>query len=483
MRIVPNRKLILASLWIVFIIILSVACTSTPSSSRPLAAGTYPIASVFKNYYKDLGGEQVLGPAISKVFARGDAQYQYTVSALLVYNPNASFSQRLQLAAIAREWEISDVIEQQPADPSIPYLNGHRVWEEVLPTYRQWGAHTLGMPLTGVRYNEEKQRYEQYYENLGFYRNVTDSPGQLHFLPYGDWFCAEHCPYEIYDTALPTPSAHIISGDVDKVFEDVAASLYNLTGGAISETYLAPDGYYESKYENVILYADPQSLNLVHLRPLPGLLGIIPDALAARSSEPGMLFYLVQGDLGYNVPQYFWDYIQYHGGLELSGPPITELQPRSVGVSWQCYLNYCLEYHANGPAALRVRPSALGITFMHQNPIQDQSLVTQPAGIISLHVWESYPLLNSGQLQEIGIGINEDGKPMVGVEFTLSVTLPDSTVQSYYLPPTGENGQASIQMQVTGAPNGSAIAYRVCTVGLLDQTVCVEESFLIWDSP
>ena len=115
------------------------------------AEGTYPVAVIFEDFYVKLGGKEVLGPAISSVFSRGDVRYQYTVNALMVYDPGASYSQRYQLASIAQEWDIEEPPELQPDDPSIPYINGHQVWEEIQTFYKDFGGFLIGPPITGVR--------------------------------------------------------------------------------------------------------------------------------------------------------------------------------------------------------------------------------------------------------------------------------------------------------------------------------------------
>lgn len=447
------------------------------------AEGTYPVAVIFQDFYAKLGGEQTLGPAISSVFSRGELRYQYTVNALMLYDPGATYSQRYQLAPIAEEWGIEEPPELQPSDPNIPYINGHQVWEEIRPFYKDFGGILIGYPLTGVQFNEEKNRYEQYFSNLGFYRNYTDDPGDVHIMPYGEWFCGSKCEFEIQDAVLASATDDLIASDIDRVFLESARRLGNdFTGPAISVTLLANDGNYEKAFKNIVFYSLPDDQSLVYLRPLPQLVGILPDPPVPPSNVAGMYFYKVQDDLGYNVPQYFLDYIALHGSMELSGPPITELHPKSAGVSWQCFTNYCLEYHTSAPEAMRVQPASLGSEYIDLVP-SSQPKVTEPAGAIGLQAWERYPLLPSGQSQEIGMAIDEDGVPLAGMEFSLTVTLPDGTTRNYFLSPTGIDGQTSVILDPIEAPNGSSILYQACVVSVLDRPVCIQGMFLIWDNP
>jgi hypothetical protein len=479
-----NRQknvLLLFFIGITFIFLASACDKQDEVDSHAL--GTYPIAVIFEDFYEKLGGEEILGPAISSVFSRGDVRYQYTVNALMVYDPGASYSQRYQLAPIAKEWGIEEPPELQPGDPDVPYINGHQVWEEIRPFYKDFGGFLIGSPLTGVQYNEEKGRYEQYFTNLGFYRNSLDSPGKVHLMPYGDWFCASKCEYEIQDAVLVSPSDDLMASDIDRVFLEYARRLGNdFTGPAISVTLLASDGNYEKAFKNVVLYVSPDDQNFVYLRPLSQLVGTLPDPPVPPSDVPGMYFYEVQDELGYNVPQYFLDYIAMHGSMELSGPPITELHPTSDGVSSQCFTNYCLEYNATAPEAMRVQPASLGNKYIEQVP-STQPKVTEPAGAIGLQAWERYPLLPSGQSQEIGMAIDEDGVPLAGIEFSLTVTLPDGTQRNYFLSPTDADGQTTVSLDPIEAPNGSSILYQACVVSVLDRPVCIPGMFLIWDNP
>ena len=38
-------------------------------------------------------------------------------------------------------------------------------------------------------------------------------------------------------------------------------------------------------------------------------------------------------------------------------------------------------------------------------------------------------------------------------------------------------------LTIGATPNGTLIPYKVCVVGVTDPPVCVEEGFVVWDSP
>jgi hypothetical protein len=487
MQILLRRKYILFPIALLLVLITT-NCRGTSNELFDLYPGSYPIDPIFIEFYEKLGGENVLGPAISPIFSRDGTQYQYTVTSLMVHDTHESPPNDYHLAEIAIEWGIEEPPELASGKPHVPYLNGHNIWEEVLPYYSQHGAIILGEPLTGVVFNEEKGRYEQYLENVGFYRFEDDPEGQVHLLPYGAWMCAGACDFEIED-AIPNRQDSSLSGEAihhaDSVFLEISERLgFDFTGYPLSDTYIASDGNFEKVFANVVLFSNPQNPTKVYLRPLPLLLGINPEPPVPPTDENGIYFYPTQDNLGYNVPEPFMYYITAHGTMEVSGPPITEYHAIDTSLSKQCFSNICLEYHPNAPEDLHIRPSALGQQYQSVNQQQDVGIDTpQPTGMIGVQVWERYPLLPTNQMQEIGAAIYDNNLPLKGVEFTLVVTMPDGSQRTYYMPPTGDNGQSIIQLESIVASNGTVIPYQVCIIGLVEIPVCVIESFVLWDSP
>lgn len=475
--------------FVISLIFLMVACKGDTSISPATYPESYPIDDLFLDFYERLGGEKFLGPGISPAFSREGVNYQYTVAGLLVYDVNAPTPQQFSLAPIAREWEIEEPPEPEPVKQDVPYVNGHMIWEEVLPYYIEHGSAILGEPLTGVKYNPTKNRYEQYLLNVGFYRGVDEPLGAIHLLPYGAWMCAQACDYEIQD-AVPDRQTVIPSNEAlrqaDEVFLEIAARLgFDFTGEPLGEAKLAEDGKFEKVFENIVLFSDPQMPTQVSLRPLPLLIGIEPDPPVPASKEiPRIYFYPTQGDLGYNVPEPFVFYITGHGTMEVSGIPITELHQLNESVMRQCFTNLCLEYHSNAPAVLQIRPSALGIDY--QQVSVEPTLETptpKPSGMVSVQVIERYPILPADQSQIVEGLIYEDQTPLKDVEFVVILTLPDGNRSTVYMPPTDRNGKSSVVLDPINAPNGTVIPYQACVLGIFDPPVCILESFVIWQNP
>ena len=63
--------------------------------------------------------------------------------------------------------------------------------------------------------NYAQQRIEQYFENVGFYRNFSDPAGSVHLLAYGAASCAERCAYQPAVDAVIHTSTTL---EVDRVF-------------------------------------------------------------------------------------------------------------------------------------------------------------------------------------------------------------------------------------------------------------------------
>ena len=473
---------------LLFILLLT-ACDGSPSI---LLSQYYPVDSLFLSFYESLGGEELLGPALSPIFENRGVQYQYTAGALMVHNPGAPANQKFTLAEVTKGWNIQEPAEPVPQDPSVPYINGHVVWEEVLPLYQKYGAAIFGVPLTGVKYNLDKRQYEQYFSNVGFYRSENDPPGveSIHMLHFGAIMCGDACGsmggIAVSDEPLkPAPASDDALQNADSIFMEIASRLgLEFTGQPLKETYQAQDGMFEKVFENVVLYADPLNPTQIKLRPLPNILGIPADPPVPPSGVQGTYFYQTGDNLGYNVPEIFMDYVTLHGTMEISGPPITELHAILNDYSRQCFTNLCLEYHANAPENLRIRPSAFGHDYLNRfsgGSIQPQ--VEPSPGVIRVQVWEGYPLVATYENQFIGVAIYEDDKPLSGVEFVLTINMPDGSSPVYYLIPSTSDGQSQIILNPIEAPNGTTVSYKMCVLGLNIPNGCVEDSFIIWENP
>jgi hypothetical protein len=470
----------LALIIISLLIILSVnACNQSADAFTP---GTYPVDPTFSDFYRGFGSVSFLGPAISPSFEKEGITYQYIVSGLMVYDPGQMPLTRFHFSPIASiEWKINDLVEPVPMNSEVLYVNGHRIWEEASSFYNRYGADIIGLPVSGVTANDEKQRYEQYFEGLGFYRNYSEPAGQIQLMPYGYWMCGENCQYQETDESKPAASYARDFSETEQLFLQISDNLgYGYTGAPVDSPYKANDGNYEMVFENAILFIDPSNGNQIMLRPLPAWLGIQIDTPTSEIKADWLSFYQISDNLGYNVPNLFSVYIAAHGGAAYSGNPITEYRILPDGGYTQCFTNICLEYHPTSPEDLRTRPHALGIEYL-TNGTNITVPNTSFADALQINVYEQYPLIPSGQNQVINIEALQNDAPMRGIELSLVVKQPDGITKTYTLNPTREDGTTSIELDKINGPNGAIVQYKVCVLGAVSPQICFSRSYTIWD--
>ncbi len=155
--------------------------------------------------------------------------------------------------------------------------------------------------------------------------------------------------------AVASNSIDILSY-IDPVFQSFVTQYgADMTGFALTEAFASPDGKWEQILENVVLVADsridPQS---VTLRPLSEKVHIMVEEPRSQGGDPEMYFYPVQENKGYEIPLYFWDYIQKHGGVPVTGVPVTHYSLLAGQVYHQCFTNLCLTYDSVGQSSRRV---------------------------------------------------------------------------------------------------------------------------------
>ena len=479
--------------------------------SAGLPQGYDGVDPMFREDYEMLGGAEILGLAISPPFEMNNVHYQYTAAALLKRDANTGQNNVFHLAALGLDMGIAEPPIPEPPDPDGRYVDGHVIQSAFLPLYdRLQGERYVGKPLTEARNNREKQRTEQYFENLGMYWLESEGPEQVRLLHYGAWKCDAICRSPEDDDAgvkLPHPT--------DKVFWEAVGRLgADFTGVAITEAYKTPDGYTEQVFENVVLVSDPENPNHVFLRPIVEALGYKVDPLTVPSGKEGYEFYAVKDGLGYNIPKVFADYLARHGGMDASGPPITEVYRDNHLIERQCFTNLCLELLQKSAGGPLVRPAQLGylyrmLSLSPVKPKQENAAPPSPeseaggaesqpspnpeateasfSGItgreLTMRVWESYAMLAPDQNQEIGVSISENNAPMSNMEPILTLTFPDGREKSYIMLPSGEDGVSTMTIGPIDQPNGSLISYLVCIFDLTYERYCVKDSFMIWQNP
>lgn len=556
----PNKSL--APVLLIFLTTL-IACgrdvqpQPSPQEARPpglIPEETFPVDPIFEGLYDSLGGFDNLGPALTPLQESGNLKIQYVEAALMVFDPQSAGSDQYRLAPLGLVFGIAEPAVANPGVPDDRYLNGHVIFEDFVPLLDQLGGPRIaGRPLTEARYNPDKDRVEQYFENLGFYTLAGESGGDVQLLAYGAFACDRRCRYQPNPASIPT-----LRPLLPEPFASRVSQLgVTFVGRTLTEPYLNSDSQIEIIFENLVLATTVQvptqegfelpirlwlpqilkqivqekgiewpfriylpfipsntsgeiksdgSIHLrinfhawlppiralaqsesveVFVRPIVRELGIQPQPFVPASDDDLMVFHPIDGDRGHNVPAYFEDYLNRHGGSEISGDPLTEVFLHQEGVFRQCFENLCLDFDTRAPEGQRLRPAALGARYkerFYQQP-GDEFGESQSLEDTRLRVWESQSFVSTHEIQVINVAVHENEVPLMNREPEIMLTLPDNTQFEYHFPPTGEDGHSAIEIPPINAPSGSLIAYEVCLRVISGEQLCVTDNYLIWNYP
>jgi len=343
------------------------------------------------------------------------------------------------------------------------------------------GDRWVGLPLTRARFNPDKGRVEQYFENMGFFRFEDDPPGTVHLMPYGLWKCAGEC------SQYPgVQNAGISSSSVEEIRspfgEAIARFGTAFTGDTISSAYHAADGSIEQMFKNVVLFQDPDSPIGVSLRPISSLLDRVDQKYQIRQEGAEDYFREIENGNGFYIPTYFMEFIDRYFGFEISGEPVTGLEEIRDGVSQQCFENYCLLFDAAADTGQQVRILPQGQKYKEEfyrdvgKPKNEVPVVRN----FQMDIWEQMPQISSQEKQQIGACIHEGGIALANVTAVINVNTDGQGSSTFYFDPTDSGGCAFLELEPIQASNGTTVDYQVCFQGLGDQEYCKRDSYLIW---
>lgn len=461
------------------------ACVPLAPQSAP-EKGTYPVDALFREFYASLGGQDTLGPAITALFNRPENQCQYTQNALLCFSPQANGMERYTLEALGTSMGVSETLDpsavESAAAETIP------VYEDFAPLYEKMvGSIYVGKPLTTVRFNPNRNRIEQYFENVGFYRNIDADRGEIHLLAYGVYACSSDCHFTPPEAAVVVPGPAV----VEQPFLSQLVRLGGLTvfGMPLTEPYVAADGGLEQVYENVVMYSPANTPASMRLRSTTILLNIQQESLIPENTETpaGVIFYTVKNNLGHYVLLEFDHFIASHGGLEISGQPTSEVTQLGDGLMRQCFENYCLRFDSTRTANERVRLEPLGRDYMLAFNIQPYKsapfLITPESVRVVVHAGSPRLPADQPQTFELIVMYAESEQPIANAGATLTLMLPGGQQALYNLPPTDAQGRTSLTIAPIQPPpgNGKVISFEACLNNPTGQPVCTSETYLIWN--
>lgn len=440
--------------------------------------GTYPVDLIFIDFYEAFGGEAGLGPAISIATTVDGVTKQHIEAGMMMFDPGEPESSRFKFAPLGLELGTGEGELLGKAYSTGRIIAGYLVIEEFLDEYeRLGGARFVGKPISEAFYNTEKNRIEQYYENLGFYQLEGES--QIRLMPYGAYACDRNCRNQEPIAGIPILHSVLPDSFLNKTLE---LSL-PFVGKPLTGVHYGADGRQEVIFENIVLVADDGSSQEVGIRPIVELFSEFVQTPAVSQNSPLNVFYEIDDGIGYDVPLYFVEFLNANGGTQIAGDPVSHVFSPEPGIFWQCFTNLCLEFNLNMDGDGRLHPVPLGIEYKEK---QFDRIIdfksSQALEKLEIKVWERDSFVSSSGSQEIQVALYEDRRPLVNFEPLLLVTMPDGSQRKAYFQPSDENGRTSIKLAPIDAPNGTLIAYRVCLYGIDENPRCVGDNYLIWNS-
>ncbi len=464
------------------------ACNSLDNAGGlSLSGSPFEVDPSFREFHTILGGEAILGPAIAEIQVSEHLRAQFTANAMMVLDTRADPKDRFSLYPLGRLFGVEEAPSPPPPDAGDRYINGHLIHEDFYPLYlKLGGARYAGLPLTNARYNPTYARLEQYFENVGFVILDADPEGRATLMRYGAFHC-EACGYPYSPSSAPQ-NVPVLRDASARTFKLSAARLGSeFTGTGLTDVYQAEDGAVEVIYEYLVLYIDPDRPDQTFVRPAMLMIGFPVQEPVAPMNNPAMAFVSIDGEKGHNVPHVFLDYLARHGGLDVAGLPITELGLLQEGIFRQCFTNLCLDFYLDPPRPEReIQPAAIGQVYKgrYYDPFVEESFSsTQALGEVTMQVWESRPLINSEETQELFVRLSERDEPLERWEPILTIVYPDGNSDLRRFPPTASNGISQLQVGPIQAPNGTLIPYQVCIESPGNPAACVHEAYLIWGNP
>ncbi len=477
------------------------ACSSSYLDNVSGVQDSFPIAAVFREYYDQVGGENVLGKPISPPVQEENFVYQYTVNAVLVKATNLEHQTDVLLSPVGLDLTLPKYKAKSPIYEGSFYVNNVAVYDEFISLFQKLGGESrVGNPLTSLRYNPLKKRYEQLFESVGFYFTEADPKGMVKLLAYGVWKCQSACIYPYNKEAEVTQSnvidPHFIAF-VDQVGSD-------FTGFAITDAFQTNDGKIQQVFENLALEYIPNQDPAVVLMNIPTSIGILSEQMVNKTSQVDQVFIPIKGEKGHNIPRQFLDYINLHGGLDVIGLPINEASQVGNQTFWQCFEKLCIEKDGRLAGVYQIHPSALGLEYLYlHNPkeenTQDKNTPTltspQPRSTLipptlipqehpfEMNLRQAHAWVDANTPQEIRLVVTKNHIPIEGISPYLIIIRPDGEPIRFAMPATDAQGVSVGQIPAITAPNGTLISYKVCIKPIDFEEQCEQGGYPIWVQP
>jgi hypothetical protein len=298
-------------------------------------------------------------------------------------------------------------------------------------------------------------------------------------MPYGAYACNRNCRNQDHIAGIPVLQTVLPDTFLKKTLELGLP----FVGKPLTGVHYDIDGNQEVIFENIVLVAEDDFAKEVGIRPIVEQIGEYVQDPTESQNSPLSVFYEVGNGVGYDVPNYFVEFLKANGGFQVAGDPLSQVFSPEAGVFWQCFTNLCLEFNLNVEGVGRLSLVPIGVEYKNkqfESAFDFQS--SQSLEHVDIKVWERDSYVSSDDSQEINVAIYQDKTPLSNFEPLLLVTMPDGSQRKAYFQPSSENGCTSIELAPIDAPNGTLIAYQVCLFGLDGEPNCVGDNYLIWDT-
>ncbi len=480
------------------------ACSPTGDSADKLPAEewvqTYPIDGALKEFYEAMAKKAPLGQVISTAIVDSNGKTcQFAENVELCYDPNAKAPDRYNFASLGGKLiktpEAPFNLPPDSNDPEPRFVDGYVINYRLVSLYDNLGGKRyVGSVLSNWKENPEKNRIEQYFENVGMAVDLGDPNAQPYLLPYGSYFCRQNTPDGKSCSSHLDEYWNIVRSDLVKkphapLLDRVGGPVF--TGDPRLEAKTLSNGETEQLYANIFVYFTADDPNTLRLRPLAVILGYKDgphSPLHAKSSQPGVTFILIKGDLGHNVLIEFENYNAMRSSGELAGLPITEIfQTNDKKIYEQCFENYCLLYNPSAPEDKRVSMAPLGDEYLKKFPAEAPQLLN------NIFNSENIVLVASAEKVEVGINDNQylrivvlsrsSNEPIENVEAYAELSVPNKGISKIFdFPATDANGLSTLKIpSIDGLAEKDDVNFKVCLRFPSDQPNCYSSTYLIWD--
>ena len=462
---------------IILVLLLAVLLSSCSledlsGSVEPNRGRIHSVDKVFRNYYKQLGGKEMLGVGISEVITWDDHQCQYTEKVLMCLNQSQSQNEGYFLFPLGAMLPIQD------QSSSIAETGIYSAFETLFKDLG--GENTVGKPITTLQYNFQEDRIEQYFENIGFYQLFNDQ-SKIGLLSYGVFACEKECDY-----SPAKGTAVLFHADVVSLPFMMFISRFkelDALGEPLTDAIQLQPGLIQQVYKNAVLIGNPSLPETIHLLDLPVKLNYRQETPGPQiySTEDNMVFYVVNSPNGFHVPIVFDQFITQHGGRELSGYPLCEVYQEGNNFR-QCFQNFCLDYF---PDSKEVKMVALGKEYLQIAQMDNLNIIQfeySPESVsVIVNEKSAHIALDEEQEIEILVLKTSNQSPLQNIEATLQISLPNGNTYNYTFPATDEFGTSMITIPTNKrGSNGDVITYSICLDVPSDEPICVKDSYLIW---